>query len=120
ANHAEPQPKAANRARVAPFAREHGAHFLAVLVTKRTRIEMQQPVVCAHHGLLCPLPSPTALCRLLSALGLPWREACGTRHPDELREAPRLGLRCRRAFRRDPVVPPPLVVVFRRRAVARF
>src|SRR6266550_2811778 len=47
-------------------------------------------------------------------------EANGARHLHELAEPPRFGLRDCGPMRRDPVVPPPLVVVFRRRPVPGF
>ena len=48
------------------------------------------------------------------------REATGARHPDELRQPPRFRFGDRRAQRRDAVIAPSLVVVFRRRPFARL
>src|SRR5205085_12078153 len=50
----------------------------------------------------------------------PWREAFRPGHPEQLREAPRFGLRHGRAERRDPVVTPPFIVVFGFGAIAGF
>src|SRR5262245_51249907 len=56
----------------------------------------------------------------LSRSRSPRREATGTRHPNELRQAPRFRFRDRRTQRRDAVIPPPLVVFFRSWPFARF
>src|SRR5262245_48617461 len=48
------------------------------------------------------------------------RKSPSARHPDELRQPARFRFRDRRAQRRDPVIPPPLVVFFRSWPFARF
>jgi hypothetical protein len=46
---------------VAPPAREHGAHLLAVLVAERSRIEMQQQIVETHHAFPGAKPAARAI-----------------------------------------------------------
>src|SRR5262249_11398226 len=48
------------------------------------------------------------------------REPARARHLDEIRQPTRFGFRDRGPERRDPVIPPPLVVLFGRRALARL